>query len=249
MTDRKPLIAGNWKMNMTPSATVRLIGELKPLIRDAAAEVVVCPTSVCLFAARAAIGDSRILLGAQNVHFKDSGAYTGEIAADSLKELGVSYVIAGHSERRQYYNETDETVNLKVLKILEKGMRPILCVGELLEEKESGVTDEVVRSQTKKALKNVLAADIENIVIAYEPVWAIGTGLTATASDANNTIRVIRGTVEELYPGRSKDVRILYGGSMKAENASQLMGMSDIDGGLIGGASLTAYDFARIVNY
>lgn len=246
---RRPIIAGNWKMNKTPTETMRLIEDLKPLIRGAEAEVVVCPTSVCLFAARAAIGDADIALGAQNVFFEDSGAYTGEISCDALLELGVSYVIIGHSERRQYFNETDETVNKKVLKVLKKGMKPIICVGENIREKELGVTNEVVRSQTKKALAGVLPADIERIVIAYEPIWAIGTGLTATSQEANNTIREIRKTVEEMFPGRSGDIRIQYGGSMKPENASQLMGMSDIDGGLIGGASLKAGDFARIVNY
>ncbi len=246
---RRPIIAGNWKMNKTPSETMQLIEELKPLVRNAAAEVVVCPTSICLFAAKAAIANSNIVLGAQNVYFEDKGAYTGEISCDSLLELGVTYVIIGHSERRQYFAETDETVNKKVLKVLQKGMKPIICVGEKLEEKELGVTSEVVRSQTKKALANVLPTDIEKIVIAYEPIWAIGTGLTATSQDANNTIREIRAAVEEMFPGRSQDIRIQYGGSMKPENASQLMGMSDIDGGLIGGASLKAGDFARVVNY
>ena len=246
---RRPIIAGNWKMNKTPLETMRLIEELKPLVRDARAEVVVCPTSVCLFAARAAIGDSNIILGAQNVFFEDSGAYTGEVSCDSLLELGVRYVIIGHSERRQYFNETDETVNKKVLKVLKKGLMPIICVGENIREKELGVTNEVVRSQTKKALFEVLPADIEKIVIAYEPIWAIGTGRTATAQEANNTIREIRQAVGELFPGHSEEIRIQYGGSMKPENASQLMGMSDIDGGLIGGASLKAGDFARVVNY
>ena len=246
---RRPIIAGNWKMNKTPSETVQLIEELKPLVRDASAEVVVCPTSACLFAARAAIGDANILLGAQNVYFEDKGAYTGEVTCDMLLELGVSYVIIGHSERRQYFAETDETVNKKVLKVLAKGLKPIICVGEDIREKELGVTNEVVRSQTKKALADVLATDIERIVIAYEPIWAIGTGLTATSQDANNTIREIRATVEEMFPGRGGEIRIQYGGSMNPENASQLMGMSDIDGGLIGGASLRAGDFSRVVNY
>ncbi len=246
---RRPIIAGNWKMNKTPLETVQLIEDLKPLIKNAAAEVVVCPTSVCLFAARSAIGDSEIILGAQNVYFEDHGAYTGEVSCDSLLELGVRYVIIGHSERRQYFNETDETVNKKVLKVLQKGMKPIICVGENTREKELGVTNEVVRSQTKKALFGVLPTDIERLVIAYEPIWAIGTGLTATSQEANNTIREIRKTVEEMFPGRSAEIRIQYGGSMKPENAAQLMGMSDIDGGLIGGASLKAGDFARIVNY
>ena len=246
---RRPIIAGNWKMNKTPTETMQLIEELKPLVRNAAAEVVVCPTNVCLFAARAAIGDADIALGAQNVHFEDHGAFTGDVSCDMLLELGVKYVIIGHSERRQYAHETDEDVNKKTLKALQKGLFPIICVGENLQEKEQNVTVEVVRSQTKKALQDVLPTDIEKIVIAYEPIWAIGTGLTATSQDANNTIREIRKAVGEMFPGHEEDIRIQYGGSMNPSNASSLMGMSDIDGGLIGGASLKAMDFSRIVNY
>ena len=246
---RRPIIAGNWKMNKTPTETMRLIEELKPLVRNATAEVVVCPPNVCLFAARAAIGEADIALGAQNVHFEDSGAFTGEVTCDMLLELGVKYVILGHSERRQYFHETDEDVNKKTRKVLEKGMFPIICVGENIHEKEQGVTTEVVRSQVKKALQGLLPLDIEKIVIAYEPIWAIGTGLTATSQEANNTIREIRKAVGEMFPGHAEEIRIQYGGSMKPDNASSLMGMSDIDGGLIGGASLSAIEFSRIVNY
>ena len=246
---RRPIIAGNWKMNKTPTETMRLIEELKPLVRNATAEVVVCPPNVCLFAARAAIGEADIALGAQNVHFEDSGAFTGEVTCDMLLELGVKYVILGHSERRQYFHETDEDVNKKTRKVLEKGMFPIICVGENIHEKEQGVTTEVVRSQVKKALQGLLPLDIEKIVIAYEPIWAIGTGLTATSQEANNTIREIRKAVDEMFPGHAEEIRIQYGGSMKPDNASSLMGMSDIDGGLIGGASLSAIEFSRIVNY
>ena len=246
---RKAIIAGNWKMNKTPSETIKLISELKPLVAGANAQVVVCPTSVCLFAAKGAAEGSNIAIGAQNVFFEDAGAYTGEISCDSLLELGVEFVIIGHSERRQYFAETDETVNKKVLKALQKGLKPIICVGEHLKEKEHGITNEIVRMQTKLALEGVLANDIENIVIAYEPVWAIGTGLTATSQEANNTIREIRKAVGELYGEKAEDIRIQYGGSMNAGNASELMGMSDIDGGLIGGASLKAADFAKVVNY
>ena len=246
---RRPIIAGNWKMNKTPSETMQLIEELKPRVQNAQAEVVVCPPNVSLFAARAAIGDADIALGAQNVHFEDHGAFTGEVTCDMLLELGVKYVILGHSERRQYFHETDEDVNRKTLKVLEKGLLPIICVGENLHEKEQNVTAEVVRSQVKKALQGVLPTDIEKIVIAYEPVWAIGTGLTPTSREANNTIREIRAAVGEMFPGREEDIRIQYGGSMNPDNAASLMGMSDIDGGLIGGASLDAKAFSRIVHY
>lgn len=246
---RKPIIAGNWKMNQTPSETVQLIRELKPLVKDAQAEVVVCPMAVSLFAAREALDGSDIRLGAQNVYFEDAGAYTGEWNCDSLLELGVEYVIIGHSERRQYFNETDETVNKKVLKTLQKGLKPIVCVGERLEQKQRGITAEVVRMQVKLALAGVLANDIGKTVIAYEPVWAIGTGMTATSSEANMTIREIRKAVRELYGEAAEQVRIQYGGSMNAGNAGELMAMSDIDGGLIGGASLHANDFAKVVNY
>ena len=246
---RRPIIAGNWKMNKTPSETVELIEALKPLVKGAGAEVVVCPTSVCLFAAKGALAGSDIALGAQNVYFEDSGAYTGEISCDSLLELGVQYVIVGHSERRQYFGETDDTVNRKVKKALQKGLRPIVCVGETLAQKERGITAEVVRMQAKLALEGIVAKDIDNIVVAYEPVWAIGTGLTATSREANNTIRVIRSAAAELFGDKAQDLRIQYGGSMNAKNAAELMAMSDIDGGLIGGASLVAADFAKVVNY
>jgi triosephosphate isomerase len=246
---RKPIIAGNWKMNKTPSETVELIEALKPLVIGAEADVVVCPTSVCLFAAKMALEGSKIALGAQNVFFEDQGAYTGEISCDSLLELGVQYVILGHSERRQYFNETDEAVNKKVKKVLAKGLSPIICVGESLTQKEKGITDEVVNIQTKLALDGVLANDVGRIVIAYEPVWAIGTGRTATSQEANHTIRGIRKAVRELFGEKAEEVRIQYGGSMNKNNAAELMSMSDIDGGLIGGASLTAAEFAKVVNY
>jgi len=246
---RRPIIAGNWKLNKTPSETVKLIEEIKPLVAGARAEVVVCPTAACLFAARMALEGSDIALGAQNVFFEDAGAYTGEISADTLIELGVKYVIIGHSERREYFAETDETVNKKVLKCLEKRLRPIICVGEKLYERELGITGETVRRQVKLALTGLGPQDIGDIVIAYEPVWAIGTGKTATSEQANETIRVIRAVVGEVMGDASKELRIQYGGSMNADNAAQLMSMSDIDGGLIGGASLKADAFSRIVNY
>ena len=195
--------------------------------------------------------NTNIKVGAENVHWAESGAFTGEISANMLKEIGVEYVIIGHSERRQYFGETDETVNKRVLKALESGLKPIICVGETLAEKESGKTEEVVIRQTKEAFKNVSKDDLKNIVIAYEPVWAIGTGKTATSEDANNTIKVIRNTMAELYCKNCAEdiVRIQYGGSMNPKNVSELMAMPEIDGGLIGGASLKAEDFSKVVNY
>ncbi|MBD5559195.1 MAG: triose-phosphate isomerase [Clostridia bacterium] len=247
---RKPIIAGNWKMNKTPEEAVTLIEELKPLVDDAEAEVVVCVPFTDIVAVRDAVRGTNIGLGAQNMEWRDSGAYTGEVSADMLKALGVEYVIIGHSERREYYNETDEAVNKKVLKALEKGLTPIVCVGEKLEEREDGVTDEVVRRQTKLALKDVPAEDVSKVVIAYEPIWAIGTGKTATSEDANNTIKVIREAVREVKGDQpAEEIRIQYGGSMNPKNASELMKMSDIDGGLIGGASLKADDFSKVVHH
>ncbi len=247
---RKPIIAGNWKLNKTPSETVALIREIRPLVEGAFAEVVVCPTAACLFAAKEAAAGSNISLGAQNVYFEDSGAFTGEISADTLLELGVEYVILGHSERRQYFAEMDETVNKKVKKCLEKGLKPIVCVGEQLWQRECGITDEFIAQQVKLALFGVSEYDMNNIVIAYEPVWAIGTGVTATSAQANDTIRAIRKTLAGIYStGCAEQVRIQYGGSMNAGNVAELMAMSDIDGGLIGGASLKADSFAKIVNY
>ncbi|MDR3331456.1 MAG: triose-phosphate isomerase [Synergistaceae bacterium] len=246
---RKPIIAGNWKMNKTPSQTVKLVEEIKALVKNARCEVVVCPTQTCLFAAREALmGSNDISLGAQNMFFEEKGAFTGEVSYESLLELGVKYVILGHSERRQFFAETDETVNKKVLKAIEKKLIPIVCVGESLTQKQQGVTEEVVRMQTRIALSGVSAGSVEDVVIAYEPIWAIGTGMTATSSEANDTIRRIRGAVTEMYtPEAAQKVRILYGGSMNAGNARELLSTSDIDGGLIGGASLKSEDFAQIV--
>lgn len=246
---RKPIIAGNWKMNKTADEATALINELRPLVADAKADVVVCTPATDLAAAAAAVRGSNIGLGAQNMDYHDSGAYTGEISADMLLNLGVQYVIIGHSERREYYAETDETVNLKVLKALEKGLTPIVCVGEKLEERENGVTAEVVRKQTKLALKGVAEGDVAKVVVAYEPIWAIGTGKTATSDDANDTIKEIRAAIKEVFGNAADEVRIQYGGSMNPKNATELMARSDIDGGLIGGASLKAEDFSKVVNY
>ena len=246
---RRPMIAGNWKMNKTPAETVALLNELKKIRICNKAEVVVCPMTVSLFAAGPCLKGTDIHLGAQNVHFEDKGAFTGEANVASLKELGVEYVILGHSERRQYFGETDETVNKKTLKCLENGLKPIVCVGESLAEKQKGITNEVVCLQTKAALCGVNRTQLEDVVIAYEPIWAIGTGMTATAQDANATIGAIRRAIREVYGDMAEKVRILYGGSMNDKNASELMSQPEIDGGLIGGASLIADKFEKVINY
>lgn len=246
---RRPMIAGNWKMNKTPAETVALIQDLKKIRPHSNVEIVVCPMTVSLFAASVQLKDSDIHLGAQNVHFEDKGAFTGEANCASLKELGVEYVILGHSERRQCFGETDETVNKKVLKALENGLKPIICVGESLAQKQTGITDEVVCLQTKAALCGVSSAQITDCVIAYEPIWAIGTGMTATAQDANRTIAAIRGAIKDMFGYVAENVRILYGGSMNDKNANELMSQPEIDGGLIGGASLIAEKFERVINY
>lgn len=235
-------------MNMTPSQGVKLVEELKPLVSGADCDVVVCVPATDIYAVGQAVKGSNIHLGAQNVHFAESGAYTGEISADMLKELGVEYVVIGHSERRQYFGETDETVNKRTLTAIAKGLIPIVCVGETLEQRESGETEKVLERQIKVGLNGI--DDLNKIVIAYEPVWAIGTGKTATSEQANETIGFIRKTLAENFCKKcASEVRIQYGGSMKPGNAKELMAMDEIDGGLIGGASLKAADFAAIVNY
>lgn len=247
---RTPIIAGNWKMNNNIAETKKLIAELRPLVADSKCDVVVCTPYTSLAAAVEAAKGSNIHVGAENVHWAEKGAYTGEITTGMLKELGVEYVIIGHSERRQYFGETDVTVNLRTKAAINAGLKVILCVGELLEERENGITAEVVRRQTKIALKDISYDQLSNIVIAYEPVWAIGTGKTATADDANATIKIIRDCLAEIYCEKcAQSVRIQYGGSMKPANASELMAQPEIDGGLIGGASLKAEDFSKIVNY
>lgn len=248
---RKAIIAGNWKMNKTVKEAKELIKELKPLVKKAKADVVVCVPFVNLPAVVEACKGSNIKVGAQNVHWAESGAFTGEISADMLLAIGVEYVIIGHSERRQYFGETDETVNKRTLTALAKNLKPIVCIGETLEERENSKVKEVLERQTKKALENVKAADIKNLVIAYEPVWAIGTGKTATAEEANASIKLIRDTVKALYNKKvaEEDLRIQYGGSMNPTNVKGLMSEKEIDGGLIGGASLKAEKFAQVVNY
>ncbi len=245
---RRPIIAGNWKMNNTPAEGAALIAALKPLVKEAKCDVVVCVPAIDIPAAKKAVHGSRIRLGAQNVHFSEKGAYTGEISASMLKECGVQYVIVGHSERRQYFGETDETVNKRTLAALNAGLIPIVCIGESLEEREGGLTQKVLDKQIAADFAGV--EDFSKLVIAYEPIWAIGTGRTATAEQANETIGYIRKRVKKLFPGKNAGrLRIQYGGSMNAKNAKELMAMPEIDGGLIGGASLKAEDFSVIVNF
>ncbi|MCQ2484094.1 MAG: triose-phosphate isomerase [Clostridia bacterium] len=245
---RKAVIAGNWKMNKTPAETTALINEMKPLVADADCEVVLCVPFVDIPAAVEAAKGSNIKIGAENVHFKDSGAYTGEVAADMLKELGVEYVVIGHSERRTYFGETDQTVNLRTLKALEKGLKPIVCVGETLEQRELGYTETLLKYQTKMALTNVSADELKNVIIAYEPVWAIGTGVTATDDQADEGNGFVRAAVAEAYgEDAAEGITIQYGGSMNAKNCDGLVAKVNVDGGLIGGASLKAPDFATIV--
>ena len=247
---RTPIIAGNWKMNKTPAEAKALISELKPLVADAKATVVICVPFVDLCTALKETEGSNIHVGAENVHFKESGAYTGEISAPMLKEMGVEYVIIGHSERRQYFGETDATVNLRTLAAVKAGLIPIICVGERKEEREAGYTNALVEYQTLIALNGLTEEEIKNVVIAYEPVWAIGTGLTATDEQANETIGVIRAAIARKYGQAVADaVRIQYGGSMNPKNVKGLMAQPEIDGGLIGGASLKAPDFTQVVLY
>lgn len=245
---RKKIIAGNWKMNKTPSEARELAAAIAEKTSGAVCDVVVCPTAVCIPAVSEAVKGSHVKVGGQNVHFKDSGAYTGEIAANMLTDIGAEYVIIGHSERRQYFGETDETVNLRTKAALAGGLSPIVCVGESLAEREAGIMDDTVRRQTKLALLGIEKTDAERVVIAYEPIWAIGTGKTATAEQADEVCGIIRETISNLYgEDTAEKIRIQYGGSMNAQNAAELLSKPNIDGGLIGGASLKPDDFAVIV--
>ncbi len=247
---KKYVVAGNWKMNKLPSETAAFIKELAPKVEGAVAEVVACVPYTSLAAAVEAAKGTPVKIGAQNLHFEDSGAFTGEVSADMLVDMGVEYVIIGHSERRQYFAETDVTVNKKVIKALEKGLKPIVCVGESLEEREQGITIDLIRSQVKIAFMNVSAEDMAKCIIAYEPIWAIGTGKTATDEQANEVCAAIRVVVRELYGDSVADGLVIqYGGSVKPSNAAALFGMSDINGGLVGGASLKSDDFAGIVKF
>jgi len=246
---RKPIIAGNWKMYKTPTEAEALIKELVPLVKDARCVVVVAPTFVCLERAAKALAGSTIRLGAQNVHWEAKGAFTGEVAIDMLKDLGVRYVIVGHSERRQYFGETDQTVNKRAKAVLAAGLTPIVCVGELLAQREAGLTGEVVETQVRGALEGLTAEQVAGLILAYEPVWAIGTGKVATNEQAQEVHAMIRELVAGLYsPDVAAAVRIQYGGSVKPDNAAGLLGQPDIDGALVGGASLKAADFAAICN-
>ncbi len=244
---RKAFIAGNWKMNMTAASGTALIKELIPLVKDADCDVALCVPAILIPAMTEAAKGSNIHIGAENVHWEKSGAYTGEISCEMLKEYGVEYAIIGHSERRQYFGETDESVNKRTLAALANGITPIVCVGETLAQRESGETESVIAKQLEIGLNGV--EDIKKVVIAYEPVWAIGTGRTATNEQAQETIAYIRKKIGELFcPKCAESVIIQYGGSMNAANCKGLMAQPDIDGGLIGGASLKT-DFAKIVNY
>ena len=247
---RKPIIAGNWKMNMTPSQAKELVTDLIPLVKDAACDVVVCPPYVDIALVAELVKGTNIQVGTQNIHWAEKGAFTGEISAAMLKEAGAAYAIIGHSERRQYFGETDATVNSRTKAALAAGIVPIICVGESLEQREKGETDAVVSGQVKADLADIPGEAVAGLVIAYEPIWAIGTGKTATDEQANETIGLIRETIASLYGQAVADqVRIQYGGSMNPKNVKGLMAQPQIDGGLIGGASLKAADFAQVVNY
>ena len=246
---RKKVIAGNWKMNMLPNETINFIEGLSQEIKNVKNEIILCVPDTDLFYALLTAQNTNIKIGAQNMHWKEKGAYTGEISGQMLKSIGVEYVIIGHSERRQYFAETDETVNLKVKSALENNLKPIICVGETLEQREHGETEKIIESQIKLALKDLTKEQIRAIIIAYEPVWAIGTGKTATPEEANNVIKYIRKQIKELYNEEiAENIIIQYGGSVKASNAEELFNMSDIDGALVGGASLNCKEFSEIVN-
>jgi triosephosphate isomerase len=247
---RRKVIAGNWKMNMLPNEAIDYIQAFEPLVKDAKAEVILCVPYTDLFYCIMNAQNTNIKIGAQNVHFEEKGAYTGEVSCKMLKSIGVEYVIIGHSERRQYFAETDETVNKKVKASLENGLKPIVCVGETLEEREAGKTEERITSQTRLALDGLTGEEVKGIIIAYEPIWAIGTGKTATSEDANNSIKSIRAEIAKIYgEDVAEEVIIQYGGSVKSSNAKELFACSDIDGGLVGGASLKPDEFSKIVNY
>ena len=247
---RKPIIAGNWKMNKTIKEAVAFVNEIKGQVENTDVEVVLCAPATMLKDMKEAAKGSNVKVGAQNMHYEESGAFTGEIAPSMLKEIDVDYVVIGHSERRQYFNETDETVNKKVLKALEVKITPIMCCGETLEERESGKMEEVIKTQIVAGLNDVTAANIPNMVIAYEPIWAIGTGVTASSEQANDAVAFIRSLVKELYTEEvSESIQIQYGGSVKPANVEEIMNQSDIDGALVGGASLKADSFMELVNF
>ncbi|MCR5271352.1 MAG: triose-phosphate isomerase [Lachnospiraceae bacterium] len=246
---RRKIVAGNWKMNMTPSEAVKLVAELKDLVVSDSVDVVYCVPAIDIVPVVEAVKGTNVQVGAENLYIEDKGAYTGEISADMLVDAGVKYVVIGHSERREYFGETDEFLNKKVKKAIEKGLTPILCCGETLEQREMGITLDWIRLQIKSDLTGVAAKDVANMVIAYEPIWAIGTGKTATSDQAEEVCAAIRDCVREIYDdATAESVRIQYGGSVNAGNAAELFAKPNIDGGLVGGASLKA-DFGKIVNY
>ncbi|HHT97850.1 MAG TPA: triose-phosphate isomerase [Clostridiales bacterium] len=246
---RRKIVAGNWKMNKTPSETVKLINELKPLVANDDVDVVFCVPAISIIPAMEAAKGSNINIGAENMYFEESGAFTGEIAPNMLTDVGVKYVIIGHSERREYFAETDEFVNKKVIKAFEHNITPIVCCGETLVQREQGVTIDFVRQQIKIAFLNVTAEQAKTAVIAYEPIWAIGTGKVATTEQAEEVCKAIRECIEEVYDTDTANaIRIQYGGSVSADSAAELFSQNNIDGGLVGGASLKP-DFGKIVNY
>lgn len=247
---RRKVIAGNWKMNKLPNEAIEFVNELSELVKNTENEVIICVPYTDLFYVLMQAQGTNIKIGAQNMHFEESGAYTGEVSGQMLKSIGVEYVIIGHSERRQYFAETDETVNKKIKAAFKNELKPIVCVGETLEQREKGITEDIIKSQTRLALNGLSGDQVKNTIIAYEPIWAIGTGKTATSEDANNSIKVIRKEIEEIYGADiAQEVIIQYGGSVKSKNAKELFETSDIDGGLVGGASLEAEEFSKIVNY
>ncbi|WP_297519338.1 triose-phosphate isomerase [uncultured Clostridium sp.] len=247
---RTPIIAGNWKMNYTADKAVEVVKELMPLVKDAKCDVVVCPTFVCLDAVKKAVAGSNVKVAAQNMHFEQTGAFTGEVSAEMLEQMGIDYVVLGHSERRAYYNENDTEIKLKIAAAFAHNITPIVCYGESLENREAGTTNKVIEAQLTVSLAGLTDEQAAKVVIAYEPIWAIGTGKTATSEQANETIAAIRGMVAGMYGKEVADkVRIQYGGSVKPNTIKEQMGMSDIDGALVGGASLVATDFSQIVNF
>ena len=247
---RKKVIAGNWKMNKLPNESIDFITELAPLVKNSENEVVVCVPYTDLFYTLLHVQGTNIKVGAQNMNAEEKGAYTGEVSGEMLKSIGVEYVIIGHSERRAYYNETDESVNKKLKKALSLELKPIVCVGESLDQREGGIAKDIVTTQTRLALEGLTGEEVTKTIIAYEPIWAIGTGKTATKEDANETIKWIREEIEKEYGKEvAENCIIQYGGSVKSSNAKDLFEMSDIDGGLVGGASLDSQEFSKIVNY
>lgn len=252
-TNRKIIVAGNWKMNMLPSQAGEFVTNLAEATGDTDVDVVVCPPFICIPSVILALKNkdsAPIKVGAQNMHWEEKGAFTGEVSPAMLVDLGVEYVIIGHSERRQYFAETDETVNKKVHSAFKYGLKPIVCVGETLEQREQGITKDLLRLQTRIAIKDLTEQQARNLIIAYEPIWAIGTGRTATPQDANDAISAIRDIFREVYGlETAENVRIQYGGSVNGSNANELFNMPDIDGGLVGGASLKVEDFSKIINF